>query len=313
MIDALAGCVQEEYTGKLFSVVDHLRSPPDMPTWFPKTVDWTACFPVSDDLKDRVLTEIRRKAGLSPDDHSPLAARTILAFVTDEYLKAVLANGAGQEAEERMGHRGILLEHRYRVRFAAAFESAAHMFCIERYPAQQAVNDPHCCKHFPPSHVPGVPSLSLSVWPRKRRLSPGECYYLVQTQRQGAEQTVTDAWRIYFSDLFPRLSGVRTPMQLWRQFALTYGHPLQAGDKTFEYIEQEQLTSPLQSLDPLRYRLSGLLRPSPQGEDCQEVLLCFALDLEKYCRALRKRGVPSSLCSPCLCGNPGLRGLMAPP
>lgn len=294
MVEALAGLDEEIMVGMLCSIDDHLRSHVRRSDVRPTDWEWVRRYPVSEEQRRQILSEIRRKTGLSPDDRSIEAAVRILEFV-DRAVAHAARTRIRDKPVPRMGHKGVLLDERYRVRFSPAFEPAARISCVDRYVAGQAVRDPNRRKHFPACEIPGFPSVSLYVWPPKRLTHPDECYFMVQTRRMGAEQTVTDAWRIYFPDIFPTIRSVRTSMQLWRQFALAFGHPIRAGGKTYDFIEQEQLADPIEPLDPARYRLSGLLRPSMRGEGYQEVLLCFALDIEAYSAALRRRGVPTQL------------------
>jgi len=240
--------------------------------------------------RQRILKEIQPSG--TPSKHR------IYSTLSNEISKSVFMQVNETEVKQRLGQKGLLNPRLYKIGFSDFFKKETMKFGITRSHVEDSMRSPHRVEHlmlpgnFSRADDPPTFSLYLKM-PRVQRRA-NVFSLLVLSTRNGADQSVIAAWRVYHSEV--DVSKFERPLDVLRAFAEKYGMPVTAGNRTANFILYEVI--------PILGDATGFMS-GPKMEagaimfffkvrsDLQvlEVACAFHLDVNRYKRDLRRHGL----------------------
>ncbi len=252
------------------------------------------------ELRERLINEIRIRLRLKREDYSPKAMSKIYEYLAKEIGRVALAQVDVKEIKSRLGQRGDLAAPLYKVDFTPQFVDAYERHGVDRANVELALRAPDSVEHIHPAGLGIDDDKATSLYVRLFRNSfrPLNTFtLLVACQRVGYVQRVGHAWMIFHSDV--DLSTTKTPSDVLRAFVDKYGLDITVGEKTGRFFWYERVAVHQdKKTDLIRFN-----RPSKdvdmevnfqQGlifKDAVEVVYAFSINNTAYEADLLKHGI----------------------
>src|SRR6266403_745210 len=187
--------------------------------------------PVSLELPQQILDEVRRKLRIGPADNSPEARTRMLSYISAA-LSSLLKGTNTEEVKQRLGQRGELPPRQYKIKFPADFFNFKKGLAIRPSHVEEALTSPSAVQHLSARNVTAT----------QGRLPSVSFYSRVHVDRKGAPfslivlsirikdvQNVYSAWRIYHDDI--EMPASYSPLAVFEAFVHEYGDELSIGGK----------------------------------------------------------------------------------
>jgi hypothetical protein len=242
-----------------------------------------------------IWNEIRRRAKADPSDTSPAVRARLFEFLFAEMSQRALPQRTLESIKARLSARGELRPDLYEIEFDRFFRMSEHHGVRKNHVAE-AIRNADDVEHL---NIPdGKFSLSFFVRLHNEFGEKNAFALFVMAARVGAKLEVSDAFRIYASDV--DISAAECPRDVLRLFVAKYGFTITIGDITSKLIINETtiLRPPIDrdslmkvhALDGTSIFGVALLRQE-RLHNSFRIALAFALDQEKYAADLGKHGV----------------------
>src|SRR5262249_42284317 len=151
---------------------------------------------------DEVLSEIRGRLKISPDNVSPQARASVEKVLADALQQSILSGQKTADILSRVGQAGQLSPVLYNVIQPKEFVDLFYQLGVSRNHVENAVKHPDDFQHIMTEGMPeDWRDISLFM---KRVVSrdPHKSHWLlIQTHRIGVDQRVSSAWQIYPDDV----------------------------------------------------------------------------------------------------------------
>src|SRR4051812_27030324 len=173
--------------------------------------------PFWDEVTD-VLSEVRQRLDLRPEDQSRKARVALDNFLSQQLDEAVFSGQSADEVLARAGQAGRLPPSIYKIVQPRIFRERFNPLGIRKQAVEGAVHRPDDVQHLVNDRAVELARDTHSLF---MKLVPAtdkeEAYWLlVQTLREGFEQEVQAAWRVYPSDV--NLENASDPLDVLKLF-----------------------------------------------------------------------------------------------
>jgi hypothetical protein len=244
---------------------------------------------------DDVLSEIRARLRIPPNDDSAQAHAEIDKFLSDALQGLILNADNRSDALKRVGQSGRLPPALYRVIQSQEFKTLfVNTLGMSSNHIDDAVRRPDDHQHLMPEGLPeNARTLSLFL----KKVTSGDArkshWLLVNTNRAGLDQIVLSAWRIYPADV--DLSGASQPIDVLRAFAEVFGYTISVGDKKALFVDAQQFPPDAQVKIDWTGASTEHFVSFSQTRDVATNLymigLAYCIDIAKYRTSLKRHGV----------------------
>jgi hypothetical protein len=228
-----------------------------------------------------------------------LQQRSAAIDLISESLSAAIIVDTGRDVRTRLGDKGLLSPRQYKVVFSDAFKSVTEPLGIRRAHVTAVINNPDAVEHIHLREAKEGESFSLfaKTFADANKEASRAFTLLVVPRREGEEQIVGDAYRIYHDDI--PINPGSTPLDLLRAFVSKYGCAIRVGEAPASKFLFDQVV-PLGE----RRRVVEVLRDQlPPGTEVKvnsiirvsrlqviEVALAYGIDITRYREMLISRG-----------------------
>jgi hypothetical protein len=243
-----------------------------------------------------LLSEIRSRLRIKPDDNSPRSKFAIDIFLADALKQSILRAGNGAEALKRVGQLGRLAPALYTVVQPQTFADLFYGLGVGANHVDDAVRRPNDYQHLMPEALAGTPdekTISLFMKRVISRDQRNKYWLLVQTHRTGTDQVAQAAWRLYPSEI--DLSRAATPLDALKAFVNVFGCPIKIGDEKTLFIESDtfpygtEVKLSFTAATPENFWSTSVVRDRPK--QVFFVGTTYGINISKYRDTLRARGV----------------------
>ena len=197
---------------------------------------------LSEDVRDRLIQEIRISLGLKMDDKSPAAMSKIYDYLAREMGHAALADVDIKEVKTRLGDRGELAPPLYKIVFMDSFKNGSKRRGVDERTVELTLQSPDSVEHLRPELF-GITSKRATSLYLKQFINSGQPLksysLLVFCTRLGYVQQVGDAWQIFHSDV--DLSKAKTPLDVLKALVGKYGFEFQIGERKASFFWHERV------------------------------------------------------------------------
>jgi hypothetical protein len=252
-----------------------------------------------------VVEEVRSQLGFAEDDLSAETRERITARLDSILRELSVSPERENEARRRLGDRGELWPRAYRLNFPADRETLRQVLVREEQ-LENVLRKPDAVQHLLPAafNAPGAEPMSLyAMWIQSRE---GRQPYvmLVQTQRRGDEQQISQAWRVFHDDLERPMPEI--PLQMLAAFVERFGVYFSVGnnDRLELFVPYAHLTPDASGEVRLftthgtadrpigpRTELRGSLQLKPNEDKSIDVALAYTINLTAYQESLRRHRI----------------------
>ncbi len=247
-----------------------------------------------------LLNQIKTHLKIQIEELTEETKIAVLEFIEKEISNQILDKKKEKAARARIGDRGDLRPDLYQVKFSQLFKDTSEKRGIRKHHVEETLMSPDAVQHLTPpkdhENQKQLFSIYSKTFPDQGSSDPYTM--LVMAQRKGYIQVVFSAWRIYHSDV--DLSGTKTPLDILKGFAETYGIPFSVGgsDKSmFKLFQKIEIPEGQSGTDIFAYEqqknrkheIQFLFKKTSSKEI--EVSIAFVIDISKYEQDLVKHGV----------------------
>jgi hypothetical protein len=244
-----------------------------------------------------IIAEIRNRLRLKKDDLSPKALGRIYDALVTEMFAHNLTPEQEKQAAIRLGQRGDLRPNLYRIEMPDAFLNRAKIFGVRRSHVEEVLRYPDVVDHIQKEAA----RVAVSLYVKKVSLPKGNGFtWVVVTQRDGINQTVNSALRLYDQD-FPDVDDTR-PIDMLRAFLEVFGvsFRLGGGSETKLVLNEMvpdppglQISAQIPPGSPEKFMSLSIVRKMNNGY--LDIALAYVLNITRYVAALNRHGVGASV------------------
>lgn len=250
-----------------------------------------------DFVAKEVIAEIEKSiAALNTGKRSD--KRISLGQALSKELDRALGSTSASQADalSRAGQAGRLLPSIYKVIQPKTFREQFNKLGIRKPDVQKAINTPDDFEHLLTNKVVSDARETHSIFMKLMGDADlNQRYWLVVLCfRQGINQIVQSAWRVYSDDV--DLSRVERPSEVLEAFALKHGRDICIGDECSKYhVEKEVPNTGTFDVGfqhrPFDNIFASFSHVTAEDEKTIKVGIAFCIDLDSYSAVLRRHGV----------------------
>jgi hypothetical protein len=245
------------------------------------------------DVADRaraVLDEIRQQLRIKENNTSLKAVKAIDKRLAEEIARATLSGVDTDALLRRIGQAGRLSLKLYNVETTKDFDFVFFKLGIKRKNVVETVKNPDDYQHLLTEGASDLDRDDISIFLRQHP----DHWLLVQTHRNGNKQIAQSAWFVYPSDV--DLSQASQPIDVLKQFALTFGLPFKVDGVEHKFLQLKELSKGREAkIDfpkgEVFYSVSFRTSSASTAQPVNHIGIVYCIDLAKYRNALIRHGV----------------------
>ncbi|MGR3218257.1 MAG: hypothetical protein ACUZ8H_00380 [Candidatus Anammoxibacter sp.] len=246
----------------------------------------------------KVLREVRKKLKLATRDNSREAKSKMLGFLSSEMTSLFFNEVKFKQAKDRIGLKGDLRPNQYSIKIgdiSKEFNSRG----IRNSHVENVLRNPDYVEHLlRGATVANDTPISVFVKENLEDKKHDKFILVVETNRDGSTLMVSQAWRVYYSDV--ELSQHLSPVNILQSFVMKYGISFQIADShPKKFYLYETVSAPLcgQPKESIKINqesnksivVSFHFKENPSG--LIEIALAYVIDTDKYKEDLLKHNV----------------------
>lgn len=257
----------------------------------------------NEELKQLVLKEIRQKLKLRPGDSSQESLAKIYEFLSNAISELSLEGEDVTGLKNDVGQDGLLRSDLYQIQIAKDVKANFSQFVRPSH-IEDAVHRPSLVAHLLPEHfgiIAQEKAISLYFKIHEAQKQQDVFSLLVIAERKGATLLITNAWRVYQSDIGVDFYKVKSPLEVLRAFIDKYGLEFEVGSQKTKFILYQKIDLPSADAEHDILKFEGqyqnreiatafMIRIS-KDPPYVEIALAYIIDLSLYKNDLQGHGV----------------------
>jgi hypothetical protein len=243
-----------------------------------------------------VIAEIRQRLNLSQEDQSYRAITKIQKTIADEITQSIYAGIDLSVVKSRLGQKGQLSQNLYTFKFADIYNKFGGVG-VRKSAVLELLKKPDQSQHLHPEFFQEDAEKSVSLFTKTTICEDENKNYtlLVSAQRKGFVQHISEAWKIYHSEV--DLSHAELPEEVLRAFVDRFGLEISIANKVGKFFWNE--THPLKQQGETDL-IKIMETPIPKfvtfvqflpTENSIRISHAYAVNLDKYWDSLRSHGM----------------------